>query len=161
MEARLNLAPDGICDELREVRAEAFQVPGEGAFPYRLICRRLRHVSNSVGRDFPESAERGTTNPAYVNRADLEKLGVSAGDLVEIASAHGAILAVAQPTDEVQSGVVSMAHCFGDAAEPDADVRQLGSNTGRLISEDRDYDPITGMAPQTAIPVRVRPAPAR
>ncbi len=53
MEARLNLAPDGICDELREVRAEAFHTPGEDAFSHRLICRRLRHVSNSVGRDFP------------------------------------------------------------------------------------------------------------
>ena len=28
-----------------------------------------------------------------------------------------------------------------------------------LIAMDRDYDPITGMAPQTAIPVAVRPAP--
>jgi anaerobic selenocysteine-containing dehydrogenase len=161
MEARLNLAPDGICDELREVRAEAFQAPGEGAFPQRLICRRLRHVVNSVGRDFPESTKRGTTNPAYMNPADLEKLGVSAGDIVEIASAHDAILALAQPTDEVQSGIVSMAHCFGDGPELDGDVRRLGSNTGRLIAVDRDYDPITGMAPQSAIPIIVRPAPAR
>jgi anaerobic selenocysteine-containing dehydrogenase len=161
LEARLNLAPDGICDELREVRREAFRAPGEGPYPHRLICRRLRHVSNSVGHRFPESEERGTTNPAYMNPADLEKLGVAAGDVVEIASAHDAILAVAQPTDEVQSGVVSMAHCFGDDPEADADVRERGSNTGRLIALDRDYDPITGMAPQTAIPVAVRPAPSR
>jgi anaerobic selenocysteine-containing dehydrogenase len=75
--ARLNVAPAGICDELREVRGEAVQAPGEGPFPHRLICRRLRHVANSVGRDFPGSAERGTTNPAYMNPADLEKLGTS------------------------------------------------------------------------------------
>jgi anaerobic selenocysteine-containing dehydrogenase len=161
LEARLDLAPEGICDELREVRAEAFSAPGEGPFPHRLICRRLRHVSNSVGQSFPESAARGTTNPAYMNPADLEKLGIAAGDLVEIASAHDAILAVAEPTDEVQSGVVSMAHCFGDDPERDAEVRSLGCNTGRLIAVDRDYDPITGMAPQTAIPVAVRPAPPR
>jgi len=161
LEARLNLAPEGICDELREVRGEAFQAPGEGPFPHRLICRRLRHVANSVGQNFPESAERGTTNPAYMNPADLEKIGISAGDIVEIASAHDTILAVAEPTDEVQSGVVSMAHCFGDDPEHDADVRVLGSNTGQLIAEDRDYDPITGMAPQTAIPVAVRPVPPR
>ena len=29
------------------------------------------------------------------------------------------------------------------------------------IAVDRDYDPITGMAPQSAIPIVVRPAPAR
>jgi len=158
LEARLELAPSGICEELREVRREAFQSPGEGPYPHRLICRRLRHVANSVGRDFPETTRRGTTNPAYMNPADLEQLGVAPGDPLEIASAHAAILAVAEPSDELQPGVISMAHCFGGA--PDADVRALGSNTGRLIAVDRDYDPITGMAPQTAIPVAVRRAPA-
>jgi anaerobic selenocysteine-containing dehydrogenase len=161
LEARLNLAPDGICDELREVRGEAFQPPGEGPYPQRLICRRLRHVSNSVGHAFPETERRGTTNPAFMNPSDLEKLGVAAGDVVEIASAHDAILAVAQPSDELQRGVVSMAHCFGDDPEARADVRERGGNTGRLIALDRDYDPITGMAPQTAIPVAVRPVPQR
>jgi anaerobic selenocysteine-containing dehydrogenase len=114
-------------------------------------------VANSVGRDFPESDERGTTNPAFMNPGDLERLGVEPGDLLEITSARDSILAVAEPSDEIQSGVVSMAHCFGGA--PGDDVRAVGSNTGRLIAVDRDYDPITGMAPQTAIPVAVRRAP--
>ena len=158
LEARLDLAPPGICEELREVRSEAFQVPGEGRYTHRLICRRLRHVANSVGRDFPETSRRGAANPAYMNPADLEQLGVEPGGLLEIASAHAAILAVAESSDEIQAGVISMAHCFGGA--PDADVRAHGSNTGRLIAVDRDYDPITGMAPQSAIPVAVRRATA-
>ena len=156
LEARLQLAPAGICEELDEVRREAFQRPGEGPYTHRLICRRVRHVTNSVGRDFPETARRGTTNPAYMNPADLEQLGVAPGGRLEIRSAHGSILAIAEPSDELLCGVISMAHCFGGA--PDADVRAAGSNTGRLIAVDRDYDPITGMAPQTAIPVAVRRA---
>jgi anaerobic selenocysteine-containing dehydrogenase len=158
LEARLNLAPDGIAEELREVRAEGFQPPGVGPFPHRLICRRLRHVANSVGRDFPETLKRGPTNPAYMNPADLTKLGLAAGELVEIASEHDVIVAVAEPTDEVQSGVISMAHCFGAAPDEPGDVRRIGSNTSRLVAVDVDYDPITGMAPQSAIPVAVRPA---
>jgi len=156
LEARLELAPAGICDELRQVRREDFARPGEGPYPHRLICRRLRHVANSVGRDFPETERRGTANAAFMNPADLEQLGAASGDLLEIASAHDAIVAVAEPSDEIQSGVISMAHCFGGA--PDGDVRAVGSNTGRLIAVDVDYDPITGMAPQTAIPVAVRRA---
>ena len=37
-------------------------------------------------------------------------------------------------------------------------MRELGANTGRLVATDRDYDPITGMARQSAIPVNLRPA---
>jgi anaerobic selenocysteine-containing dehydrogenase len=160
LEARLNLAPTGICDELREVRGEAYHAVGEGPFPHRLICRRLRHVANSVGRDFPETQKRGPNNPAFMNPADLEKLGVTAGDLVEIASVHDSVLAVVEPTDEVQSGVISMAHCFGAGPGRDGDVRAVGTNTSRLVAVDRDFDRVTGMAPQSAIPVAVRPAPA-
>jgi anaerobic selenocysteine-containing dehydrogenase len=158
LEARLDLAPEGIADELREVRGERFQPPGVGPFPHRLICRRMRHVANSVGRDFPETAKRGPTNPAFMNPGDLEKLGIAAGGLVEIASAHDVIVAVAEPTDEVESGVISMAHCFGAAPDEPDDVRRFGSNTSRLVAVDGSFDPITGMAPQSAIPVVVRPS---
>ncbi|MFQ5416847.1 MAG: molybdopterin-dependent oxidoreductase [Myxococcota bacterium] len=160
LDARLDLAPPGICDELREVRAESFSPIGQGPFPYRLISRRMRHVANSVGRDFPETCKRGVRNPAYMNPADLEKLGVEAGNLVEIATAHAAVRAVVEPSDEVQSGVISMAHCFGGGPDEDGDARAVGSSTSRLVAVDRDYDPITGMAPQSAIPVAVRPARA-
>jgi anaerobic selenocysteine-containing dehydrogenase len=158
LDARLDLAPPGICDELREVCAESFAPIEQGAFPHRLISRRMRHVANSVGRDFPETRKRGPGNPAYMNPADLEKLGVVAGDLVEISSAHAAVLAVVEPSDELQSGVISMAHCFGGGPDEDGDVRAAGSSTSRLVAVDRHFDPITGMAPQSAIPVAVRPA---
>jgi hypothetical protein len=49
-----------------------------------------------------------------------------------------------------------MAHSWGDAPKYDSDVRTIGSNTGRLSSTDRDYDPITGIPMMSAIPVNVR-----
>ena len=36
-------------------------------------------------------------------------------------------------------------------------VREFGSNTGRLSSVDRNYDPYTGIPMMSAIPVNVRP----
>jgi anaerobic selenocysteine-containing dehydrogenase len=38
-------------------------------------------------------------------------------------------------------------------------VREIGSSTNRLVSTDHHFDPITGMARQSAIPVNVRLAP--
>jgi hypothetical protein len=37
-------------------------------------------------------------------------------------------------------------------------VRAEGVATNRLVSTDDGYDPVTGMAVQSAIPVRVTPA---
>jgi anaerobic selenocysteine-containing dehydrogenase len=153
LEARLQLAPEGVCQELC---AESAASPAAAGFSHLLICRRLRHVSNSVGHEFPESRSVGSTNLAYLHPADLEELGLSPGDVVEIESDHDRILGVVEPSDELQSGVVSMAHCWGSGPERDAEVRTLGSNTGRLVATDRDYDSITGMARQSAIPVRLR-----
>ncbi|MBW2272564.1 MAG: molybdopterin-dependent oxidoreductase [Deltaproteobacteria bacterium] len=159
IEARLQCAPEGICEELREVRGEPIAAEQEGAFTHLLICRRLRHFQNSVGQDFPQSQEQGgTTNSAYMNAVDLEELGIGSGDLISIESDQDRIVAVAEATDEVRSGVVSMSHCWGDGDLEDGDVRKSGSNTSRLVATDRDYDAITGMARQTAIPVAVRPA---
>jgi anaerobic selenocysteine-containing dehydrogenase len=161
MEARLQLAPEGICEEIGQVYARA-EDPNEcaksgAAFTHLLICRRLGHVINSYGITYPELRKKGTTNFAYMNETDLEKLGISAGDLIEIESDHDAIVGVVQPTDEVKSGVISMSHCWGGTPDQGLDVREFGVNTNRLIKTDKDFEPITGMARMTAIPVAVRP----
>jgi anaerobic selenocysteine-containing dehydrogenase len=158
--ARLRLLPEGVEAELRALRGERVPEPGrfgeDGSFTHLLICRRLRHVMNSMGRELPESRRQGTTNPAYLNDTDLEQLGLAAGDVVEIESEHDHILAVVQSTDELKPGVISMAHCWGDTPDRDDQVRLLGGNTGRLVAADRHIDPLTGMTRQTAIPVKLR-----
>jgi anaerobic selenocysteine-containing dehydrogenase len=163
-DGRLRLAPEGIVEEIRVVRSEPIPSVGcygrDGSFTHLLICRRVDHVLNSVCQELPQSRLKGTTNPAYMNHADLDTLGLSPGDLIEVESDHDTIPAVVEPTDEVQSGVISMAHSWGETPERDAEVREIGSNTGRLVATDRDYDPLTGMTRQTAIPVKVRRAEA-
>jgi hypothetical protein len=51
-----------------------------------------------------------------------------------------------------------MAHAFGDPAADPKEVRDVGSSTNRLVDAASDFDPISGMARQSAIPVNVRPA---
>ncbi len=92
-------------------------------------------------------------------RATSQPSGVASGDLIEIDSGHGRILAVAEAAEDVRSGVISMAHSWGDLPSRKSDVREVGSTTGRLVDNASDYDPISGIARQSAIPVNVRPAP--
>ncbi|MCG8588587.1 MAG: hypothetical protein MJE66_04785, partial [Proteobacteria bacterium] len=168
---RLELAPEGIPEELGAVRAEPFAATGGGygedaeRYSHRLISRRLLHVYNSSGRDLKALRARGTTNPAFMHPDDLTDLGLADGDLVELRSPHGRIPAVVEATDELARGVVSMAHAWGAGPEDDAKVREIGAPTNRLVDDESDFDPITGMARQSAIPINVlpvgEPAPPR
>ena len=152
---RFEMTPEGIVEELAQVRRESLVE----SFTHRLISRRLRQVYNSSGRDLPDSRARGTTNPAFMHPSDLEELGVRSGDVLEIESAHAMIYGVAEAAEDVMPGVISMAHAWGDPAFSPKEVREIGASTNALISNEVDFDPITGMARQSAIPVNVRRAP--
>jgi anaerobic selenocysteine-containing dehydrogenase len=162
-ESRLDVGPVAVCEELREIRAEEFSTTGAGygedadGFSHRLISRRLRQVYNSSGQYLKAVIKQGTTNPAFMHPDDLTSLGLADGDLIEIRSAHASIPAVAEASDEIRPGVISMAHAWGDTPSQDAKVRELGSSTNRLVDDETDYDPISGMARQSAIPVNVHP----
>ena len=158
--ARFALAPPGITDEMAEVLEEgtsAERLSGfePDRFPFRLVSRRSRHVLNSLGRELPGLARLGNTNHAHLHPDDLALLEVSPGDLVRITSPHGTIDGVARAAEDVKRGVVSMSHSWGGSSTTDEEVRTEGSPTNRLISTDDGFDPITGMAIQSAIPVLV------
>jgi anaerobic selenocysteine-containing dehydrogenase len=161
LEGRLRLTPEGIVEELKEVLGEPVAEPGrygrDGTYTHLLICNRLDHVMNSVGHDFPRTLARGTHNPAYLHPSDLAELGLVAGDLAEIVSEDGAIVAVIEPADEVRPGVVALAHGFAQEPEEREHVQRVGSNVNRLVATEHDHDPIAGMPRMSAIPVRVRP----
>jgi anaerobic selenocysteine-containing dehydrogenase len=156
---RFAVAPDDVVAELALVRGESTGVDAlvgddPEAFPFRLVSRRMKHVVNSLGRELPGLAAVGTTNPAYLHPDDIGVLGVADGDLVLIESPHGSITGVAIGAADVKPGVVSMSHSWGGASTDD-DVRNDGVPTNRLVTNDHGYDAITGMAVQSAIPVRV------
>ncbi len=125
---------------------------------FRLISRRMPNVYNSTGRDIPALMRGGSHNPAYLHPDDLAALGLRPGDLVEIATEHASIVGIAEGAPELRRGLVSMAHCFGDAPARDARFREIGSNTGRLIDNEREFDPHTGIPRMSAIPVTVQRA---
>jgi len=160
---RLDVGNPDMLAELAAVRAEPLPEAGEPAdpaFPFQLISRRLPNVYNSSGRDIAALNGRRPYNPAFLHPDDLAGLGLEAGEVVEIRSPHASILGVAQPAPELRRGVVSMAHCYGDAPERDGDVRDIGSNTGRLVDNESHFDPHTGIPRMSAIPVAIGRASA-
>jgi len=162
-EERFTPAPDDLMAELADVLAHPSHLDGHDVsdYPFRLVSRRLKHVLNSTGTELPALARKGTTNPAYMNPADLADLDLTAGDRVEIRSVRASIVGVVEPAADVKRGVVSMAHAWGGASLTDEKVRDIGTPTSRLVAVDTGHDPVTGMVVSSAIPVAVRKEPAR
>jgi len=160
-DAKFQLMPEGVADEIAEVFSENNRVDGKiiddgKEFTHLMISRRLKHVFNSSGQQLSNLQKKGTTNPAYMNPADLEEMGIRSGELVEITGAYGMLVGVAEAAKDVKRGVISMAHAWGDIPGNWGDVREKGSSTNRLIDDHKTYDPITGQPRMTAIPVNVR-----
>jgi anaerobic selenocysteine-containing dehydrogenase len=162
---RLDVGNPDMLEELKGVLEEVpnHEPPGEQKdtgeeFPFQLISRRLPNVYNSSGRDIDKLTRGRTYNPAFLHPDDLRELHIEAGDLIEIVSRHASILGVAEKAPELRRGVLSMAHCFGDSPDHDNRTREIGSNTGRLINNEVDFDPHSGIPRMSAIPVAIRPA---
>ncbi|HJP41716.1 MAG TPA: molybdopterin-dependent oxidoreductase [Dehalococcoidia bacterium] len=156
---RLDIANGVMTAELRDVRVESLPEgggyrPGED-FTHRLVSRRMVEVYNSSGRDIPQLTKKFSYNPAFMNPVDCRALGLKSGDLIRITSARASIPGVVEEAPDIASGVISMAHAWGDAPEKDGEVRTIGSHTGRLMFNDRDYDPYTGIPMMSAIPVNI------
>ena len=86
---------------------------------------------------------------------DLQRRGVRAGEIVRIESDHACIDAVAAASPDVPSGVISMAHARGGLPHGDSDEVDR-SSTNRLVNTQRDFEPLSGIPRQSAIPVNVR-----
>jgi len=152
--ARLCVGNETMMAQLHEVGKQGRSTNAD--FPYMLISRRLANIYNSSGRDLPRLQRRSPYNPAYMHPDDLSELGLVSGDIVEISSDHSTIPAIVEAAADIRPGVVSMAHCFGSVPDRDEKFVSLGSNTGRLVSVDRDFDPHSGLPRMSAIPIRVQ-----
>ena len=111
---------------------------------------------NSGGMTAPRLQSQERTNPAFMHPDDLEALGLSSGDVAEISSARATILGVVEADDTLRRGLVAMSHAWGDVAEHDEEVRDIGGNTSRLIDVADQWDPYSGQPIMSNIPVTVR-----
>ncbi|MEL6877372.1 MAG: molybdopterin-dependent oxidoreductase [Pseudomonadota bacterium] len=149
---RFNLSAGKMPREIERYSADAARAAG---FDFRLISRRSKHRFNSIGQPLEKLGRKVTTNPAYIHPEDMDAQGLKDGDVIEITSPHASIHGVVKASDRVRPGLISMAHAFGDSEAGKHNVREMGGSTNRLTSDEVDYDPITGQALQSAIPVRI------
>ncbi|GFM17340.1 MULTISPECIES: molybdopterin-containing oxidoreductase family protein [Mycobacteriaceae] len=156
--ARLDVGNAYMLAELAAVLDE--EVDGaraDSAFPFRLIPRRHPNFMNSSGTALAALNRGKPYNPVYMHPDAVAELGLRSGCSVMVTSRHDSVPAVLESDDSVRPDVVAMHHAFGGLPDEDDEFRERGTNVGRLVSTEVDYDPITGLPRQGNIAVRVAP----
>jgi anaerobic selenocysteine-containing dehydrogenase len=155
--AMLQLAHPMMMAELDSLHAEGSTVQADAAYPLLMVCRRENNFMNSVGQTLPPLVGDTTHTPAGMHPQDLAKMDIASGDLIEVRSRHGRMLARVQGDESLRQGVMSVVHGFGAAISPAGtpSAQSLGG-VGRLLNMD-ERDPVSGIPRMSAVPVAVQP----
>ncbi len=146
-----------VLAELAEVAAEDDRSGVDDAFAFRLITYRMPEVYCSQGQNLPSLAAKRPYNPVLMHPEAMRAQGLEDGDAVWVENRHGRVEGFVEASDDVGPGTVAFAFGWGDPSDP-RPAREKGSNVQALTSADQGYDPVTGLALQSAIPVNVHPA---
>ncbi len=152
-----------ILKDLRVLRAEPV-IAGGGYEPeeecrFRLIAYRMPEAYCTQGQNLPSLRQKRSFNPLLMHPTAMESLGLEDDDIVVVDSGFGTVEAVVESTEDLKPDVVGLAFGWGDPSDQ-RNVREKGSNVQRLIPDDVRYDPVTGLAQMTAIPVNIHPGPS-
>jgi formate dehydrogenase len=162
------LTSDGKVDLAPEEYTKTFQVQAEALYADELANRdRVKLVGKRELRRMNTSSancERlvsEATNYIYMSPQDADRIGVHAGDAVEVESDHGRIVIPARITDEMMPRTVAIPQCWGHA---DADglrhaQKHPGVNSNLLAGDGREnIEKLSGMSHLSGILVDLRRA---
>jgi len=130
---------------------------GLAEFPFRLISRRANNFVNSAGVQLQKLNRAKPCNACFMHPDDLHDMQLKSGDTITIRSPHDSIPSIVEADNTLKNKVVALYHGFGGLVEEDHRFKELGSNIGRLIPNDIDYDPVTGIPRMSNIPVAIVP----
>lgn len=108
---RIELCPSTFAADVDRLHS-ALRDPGTSGGTV-LIGRRHLRSNNSWLHNVPELVRGSNTCTLQLNPADADALGVTAGDTVRVTSRTGTVDAVAEPTETIMPGVVSLPHGWG------------------------------------------------
>ncbi|MHA3791187.1 molybdopterin-dependent oxidoreductase [Sphingomonas sp. YL-JM2C] len=152
---KVELAPALLVEDLGRL-ATALRHVSDGLL---LIGRRHMRSNNSWMHNV-DSLMRGEDRcTLQINTRDAARHGLQSGSLARVSNDQGELLIIAEVTDAIMPGVVSIPHGYGHN-DPDTRMgrarRVPGSNVNLLVP-DEDCDPLSGNAILSGIEVKVMP----
>ncbi|MGH2858901.1 MAG: molybdopterin-dependent oxidoreductase [Solirubrobacteraceae bacterium] len=124
-----------------------------------LIGRRDQRSNNSWMHNLPMLVRGAARCTLQLSPEDAERYGVSDGERARITSRTGAVEAIAEITDAIMPGVVSLPHGWGhdaDGSRLSVAAAHPGANSN-LLSDELALDAVSGNAVLNGIPVQLAP----
>lgn len=165
---RIRVAPEIFLRDLDRVRARFLERAGPaagdggGGYDLQLIGRRHLRSNNSWMHNSLRLVKGPERCTLLLHPEDAARRGVTAGQRVVVRSRVGSIELLAELTDEVMPGVVSVPHGWGHDRPGVAleTARQHAGVSVNDLTDDRMIDALCGNAALNGVPVRVEPLPA-
>lgn len=153
---RIELAPAHV---LADVPRLALAMADDAKAPAQLMLVSRRHIRslNSWMHNVAGLVSGKERCTLQLHPVDADRLGIASGERVEVASESGSLQVVAEITDNIRPGVVSLPHGWGHGApgtRTAVSARHPGVNIN-LLSPARLVDAASGNAVLNGIPVRV------
>jgi anaerobic selenocysteine-containing dehydrogenase len=153
---KVELAPQPIIDDIPRLRALMDRDPEDLV----VIGRRQLRSNNSWMHNIPKMITGSNRCTLLVHPADAERLGVTQGMTVKVASRVGAVEVEAEITDDMMPGVVSLPHGWGHSA-PGVRLSVAAGKPGvssNDLTDEYEMDPLSGNSVMSGIPVRIEVA---
>jgi anaerobic selenocysteine-containing dehydrogenase len=136
-DGRWNLAPSLLVAQFRDQALH--DLPSLQLIPRR----QVRHLNSQLADDL--AVPRSDEAAALISPYDAAIAGIRDGEMVTVATEHGAIELVARISEGIRRGALSVPHGYGPA------------NVCMLTSDRADIDPLTGMVLQSGVAVTIAP----
>jgi anaerobic selenocysteine-containing dehydrogenase len=128
-DGKWRIAPRPVVEQLAVLQPEPGLV---------VVSQRQPHHLNS------QLADQERSQPAIeLNPAEAADLGLAAGTVVTVRSAHGAVTGPVEPNPAISRGTCSIPHGFTEL------------NVGHLMSSTQQVDPLSGMVTLTGVAVTI------
>ena len=153
---RIRLDHPVVVADWPRVRAALAAGPASGLL---LIGRRHLRSNNSWMHNSQRLTRGSNRASLLMHPDDAKSRDIADGDQVSVTTPAGSIHATVDVTDAVMPGVVCMPHGWGHASRQGVGWSHAASLPGESvndITEDSRFDPLSGNAAVTAVPVDVR-----
>ncbi|SMC49305.1 molybdopterin dinucleotide binding domain-containing protein [Lentzea albidocapillata] len=159
---KVRLAPEELVADADRLERH-LDAPRPG---FQLISRRQLRSLNSWSHNVGSLAGGSTVCRLRLHPADAATLGVSDGQAIAVRGRHREVVAVAEITDAIAPGVVSLPYGWGHdrpgtrlrtaAGEPGVSINSINA-----LTDEQEVDPLSGTAVFNGVPVELRPVPRR
>lgn len=158
-DGRVDCCPSAFAAALTRLATEFHARASEPAGTLRLISKREARMMNSWYANVARLKTRAfADNPLHMHPADAAARGLADGARACIRNVHGEIEATIRHDADLVPGVVAMMHGWGQQQTHGMHVAQAtpGVNCNRLLpTGPGSFDPLSGQAHMTGIPVEV------